>query len=138
MDLMKLGSQLLSQQMGGNVSEDSAANALSSLLGDGKGGIDIGSLVQKFSGGDNPLGGIVSSWLGDGNNEGMGASQLSDMFGEGKLAEFAGKLGIDQEQAKEGLSNALPNLVDQASSGGNLLDSVGGLSGALDMAKKLF
>ena len=60
------------------------------------------------------------------------------MFGGDKLSAFAGKLGVDQDNATEGLSSVLPNLVDQSSSGGSLLDSVGGLGGAMDFAKKLF
>ena len=61
-----------------------------------------------------------------------------EMFGGDKLANFANQLGLDQDSANNGLSEMLPNLVDKSSSGGNLLESVGGLGGALDMAKKLF
>ncbi|NRA71528.1 MAG: hypothetical protein HRU24_10930, partial [Gammaproteobacteria bacterium] len=55
-----------------------------------------------------------------------------------KIAAFASSLGVDSDTATTGLSNMLPDLIDQGSSGGNLLDSVGGIGGALDMAKKFF
>jgi hypothetical protein len=41
-------------------------------------------------------------------------------------------------EAAGGLSDALPQMVDKASSDGSLLDSIGGVSGALGMASKLF
>lgn len=137
MDIMKLATDLLTQQFGGAVSEDGAKNALSGLLGDGSGGIDIAGLASKFasSGG---LKDIVGSWLGDGANSSINPAQLMEMFGGDKLSSFASNLGVDQEQATSGLSEVLPNLMDKASSGGNILESVGGLSGALDFAKKLF
>ena len=65
-------------------------------------------------------------------------SGLMEMFGGDKLSDFASNLGVDQNAATSGLSEVLPNLMDKASSGGNILESVGGLSGALDFAKKLF
>jgi uncharacterized protein YidB (DUF937 family) len=60
------------------------------------------------------------------------------LFGGDKISAFASQLGISDEQAADSLADAVPQIVDQGSSGGNLLDAVGGLSGALDMAKKLF
>lgn len=137
MDLMKIGMSLLSQHFSGSVSEEQAGNALSGLLGDGSGGLDIAGLVTKFSA-NGGLSSVVSSWLGDGANDSVGVGQLLEMFGGDKVSEFASNLGVDQDNALEGLSSVLPNLVDQSSSGGNLLDSVGGLSGVFDAAKKLF
>jgi len=136
MDLMKLGVSLLSKQFSGSVSEGQASNALSGLLGDNQGGLDIAGLVGKFAG-NSELAAIVSSWLGDGENKSINLAQLKEVFGGDKLSEFAGNLGLDQERAADGLSNVLPKLVDQSSSGG-VLDMLGGASGAMDFAKKLF
>lgn len=137
MDLMKLGSELLAKQLGGGVSEQNAGNALQGLLGDSGGGLDIAGLVSKFAS-SGSLGDVVGSWLGDGDNKGIDTSQLLEMFGGDKLSAFAGALGVDQESATQGLGDVLPNLIDKSSSGGSMLESVGGLSGALNMAKKLF
>ncbi len=136
MDVMKLASTLLSEQLGGNVSKDKTENALSSLLGDGQGGLDIGGIMSKMGG--SGLAALAGSWLGDGSNDGISTSQLSELFDGDKLAVFSQNLGVGQDQASEGLAGMLPNLIDQQSSGGNLLSSVGGLGGALGMAKKLF
>jgi uncharacterized protein YidB (DUF937 family) len=132
-DLMKLGVSLISQQFSGSVSEDQASNALSGLLGDNQGGLDIAGLIGKLAG-NSELATIVSSWLGDGENKSINPAQLQEIFGGDKLSEFARNLGLDKEIAAQGLSSILPKLVDQSSSGGML----GGASGALDFAKKLF
>jgi uncharacterized protein YidB (DUF937 family) len=137
MDLLQIGSQLLAKQLGGDVSEEKAGNALSGLLGDGSGGLDIAGLVGKFAS-SAALGNIVGSWLGDGGNKSIDPSQLLEMFGGDKLSAFAASLGLNQETATNGLSEVLPSLIDKSSSGGDLLESVGGLGGALNMAKKFF
>ena len=63
---------------------------------------------------------------------------FSNMLGADKIADFASKLGLSNEEAAGGLSEALPQMVDKASSGGSLLDSIGGISGAVGLASKLF
>ena len=137
MDILKLGSELLARHLGGSVDTGVAQNALTKLLGGGDGQIDIAGLVSQFAG-SGGIGDIVGSWLGDGGNQAINPAQLLEMFGDNKLAEFAGNLGVDQGSATDGLANVLPEMIDKGSSGGNLLDSVGGLGGALGMAKKLF
>ena len=57
------------------------------------------------------------------------------MFGSDKISEFASKLGLSEDEAAGGLSEALPQLVDKASSGGSLLESMGGISGALGIIR---
>ncbi len=125
-----------SGEAGSGLDTGNLASALSGLLGGGQGGIDLGSLVSKFS--STGLGNLVNSWLGDGANESISAGQIKEIFGANQISEFASKLGLNQEEAAGGLSDAIPQMVDRASSGGSLLDSIGGLSGALGMAGKLF
>jgi uncharacterized protein YidB (DUF937 family) len=143
MDLMKIGTQLILSKLGGGASEGGIASALSSLLGGGNsgGGLDLSSLVSGMlkNGGGESGGGIadiVGSWLGDGDNEAVSGSQIKDMLGGDKISEFASKLGVDEDTAADSLAEAVPQMVDKGSSGGSLLDSVGGLSGAIDLAKK--
>ncbi len=146
MDLMKIGTQLILSKLGGGASEGGIASALSSLLGGGNsdGGLDLSSLVTgmlKNGGGESSNSGggiadIVGSWLGDGDNEAVSGSQIKDMLGGDKISEFASKLGVDEDTAADSLAEAVPQMVDKGSSGGSLLDSVGGLSGAIDLAKK--
>ncbi len=133
MDLMKLGTQMLLSKMTGG-SSGNAMSALTGLLGSSDGGLDLGSIVSKMQGGD--MANIASSWLGKGSNESIGADQLRSMFGDDKISEFASQLGTDEDSALSGLSEALPNMVDQGSPDGSLLDSLGGIGGLASMASK--
>jgi len=130
MDLKSMAIKMVMQKMGGG-DEGAIGNALSGLLGGGSDGdLDIGGLVGKFAGGDTAN--AAKSWLGDGANEAVSGEQVSNALGQDKVAAFAEQLGIGQEEAGGALSDLLPNLIDQNSSGGDLL---GGLAG---MASKLF
>jgi uncharacterized protein YidB (DUF937 family) len=135
MDLMKLGAQmLLSKMAGGN--DNNAMSALSSLLGDGKGGLDLGSLVGRMQNGGTDLAGLAASWLGNGKNQAIDINQLRHLLGNEKISQFARQLGTDEDTALNGLSDALPNMVDKASPNGSLLDSFGGVGGLMGMASK--
>jgi uncharacterized protein YidB (DUF937 family) len=139
MDLMKLGTQLILSKLGGNASESGIASALSSLLGGGSkdGGLDLGSLVSGMLGKGGGLEGIVSSWLGDGDNDAVSGSQIKEILGKDKITEFAKQVGVDEDTAADSLAEAVPQMVDKGSTGGSLLDAVGGISGAINLAKKL-
>ena len=134
MDLMELGTQLLSDQLGGTVDSGNATNALSSLLGDGQGGVDLADIVSKMAN-NGDLGNIVNSWLGDGANSAISAESLLGLLGENQIADFASKLGTDSSSAAGTLSEILPQIIDKSSSGGSLLDTAGGLDGLLGAAK---
>ncbi len=142
-DLLKMGATIFinskqSGDAGSGLDVENLASTLSGLAGgspDG-GGFNLGSLLSKMGSGD--LGAIAQSWLGDGNNDAISPEQITNMLGPDKISEFASKLGLSSEQAAGGLSEALPQMVDKASSGGALLDSIGGVSGAISMASKLF
>ena len=133
MNLMELGSQLLSDQLGGDVDANSATDALSSLLGDGQGGVDLAGIVSKMAS-NGELGNIVNSWLGDGSNSAISAESLLGLLGENQIADFASRLGTDSGSAAGTLSEILPQIIDKSSSGGSLLESAGGLDGLLGAA----
>jgi len=134
MDLLKMGQQLLGDKLGDNAG--GMMEAVSGLMGGSEGGLDIAGLTEKLKAGG--LGDQLSSWLGDGENEAISADQVKSAFGEDQVAQVAEKMGVDADTAADSLSQALPNLLDKASSGGSLLDQFGGAAGALDMAKGLF
>ena len=113
---------------------DSVGSALSGLLGQGGGGLDVGSLVNGLK--DKGHGDIADSWLGDGDNAEISADQLKEVLGGDKISEAASQLGTDEGTLLDGLKDALPQLVDKSSSGGSLLDSLGGIGGVASMAKK--
>jgi uncharacterized protein YidB (DUF937 family) len=139
MDLMKLGTQLVMSKLGGGgTSSDSITSVLGNLLGGGDnesdGGGGIGSILSSMK--EKGLGSIADSWLGDGDNEEISTDQLRDVVGGSKVTEMASELGTDEDSLLSGLKDALPQMIDKSSSGGSLLDNLGGLSGALGMAKK--
>lgn len=134
MDLMKLGTELLSEKLGSGVDGDSLTSALSGLLGGSDGNIDVAGLASKMSA-NADLGDVLGSWLGDGENSPISADKIAGLLGDTNIADFASKLGLDNATAASGLADAIPQLMDKASSGGNLLESLGGVGGLMDAAK---
>jgi uncharacterized protein YidB (DUF937 family) len=142
-DLLKLGAQMFieskqSGDAGSGLDIGSVTSALSGLVGGSRGesGFDIGSMLSKMD--SNGLGGVAKSWLGDGSNESISPDEVARTLGADKIADFASTLGLSTQEATGGLSDALPQMVDNASRGGSLLDSIGGVSGAIGLAGKLF
>ncbi len=144
MDLLKVGSSLIqnnSDSATTGLDVGDIASALGGLLGNSEGGLDLASLVSGLS--QNGLGEIVGSWLGSGENSAISMEQITDLLGSDKIAEFASQLGLSKESAAGALADALPQVVDQATSGENsivedMLTQVGGASGAMDMLGKMF
>jgi uncharacterized protein YidB (DUF937 family) len=136
--MLQMAAQLFLDKSGGNTGLDvgSVANALKNLLpGDGN-DLNIGALISQFGSGD--LTSMVGSWLGDGDNDAIGGANITDVLGADKVSSFASELGIDSEQASSGLAGMIPELINKNSSGGSLLDSLGGAEGMAGFAKKLF
>ena len=125
MDLMKLGAQLLKDNIGTEVNEESAGSALSELLGDGKGGLDLSGLISKMTGSEtgDDFTKLATSWLGNGDNEGISITQIVELFDGERIAQFASKLNLDKDAASGFLQKALPQLVDKGSADGSLLDA---------------
>ena len=134
MDILQLGAQMLSQSLDGQVDNEAAGSALSSLLGDGQGNIDLAGLASKMAS-SGELRNILNSWLGDGANEGISAERILSLLGDAQVAEFAGKVGMETDSAARSLSDVLPQLVDKSSSGGSLLEAAGGIGGLMDAAR---
>jgi len=138
-----MGMSLLASKLGGdNADENLLGNVLSKVLGgDGaEGGINLQGLVEKMMGPEtsDTFTEIVQSWLGDGENAPISPDQVKELVGEDKLQEAAAELGQDENSLAETLSEVLPQLVDKSSSGGSLLDAIGGIEGVGNMLKKLF
>lgn len=134
MDLKQIAIQLFMKNMRGANDSSVAESALNELVGKGD-NFDIADLVETFTGKGGGLAAMAASWLGDGVNDSVSASQLQDVLGQGKVESFAKKLGISKEDASDQLAEFLPQLIDKSSRGGSLLDATGGLAG---MAAKLF
>ncbi len=137
MDILKLGASLLMDKLGsGDGNLDDITSAFGNLLSDENGNLDLGNIVSTMQ--EKGLGSVVESWLGDGENDAISGDQVMELFGSERISQIASQLGSDEGSLLDALSDALPQVVDNASSGGSLLDSIGGLEGAWNMAKKLF
>ncbi len=131
MDLLKMGQQLLGDKLG-----DNAGNMMEALSGLTSGeGLDLGGIMEKMKSGG--MGDQLDSFLGDGENQELSADQVKSAFGEEGLSNVASKLGVDNDTAASQLKDVLPGLLDKASSGGNLMESLtgGGAGGLMDAAK---
>ncbi len=128
---MNLAKGMLAQKLGG----DSAAvdGVLNSLIGGGD-KADIGGLLAGLK--EKGLGDVAESWLGDGENQEVSADQLKEVLGAEKVSAAAAELGTDEGSLLDSLKEAIPQMVDQGSTGGSLLDKVGGIGGLAGMAKK--
>lgn len=131
MSLLNVAASLFMEKLGGGeqLDKSSVINALQSLLPTEGGELNIGGLVSQFMS-NGGLSSMVSSWLGDGGNLGISASQVMNVLGEGRIAEFAQQLGLNTETAAAGLSDMIPDLIDKNSRGGDI-----DLNAGLDMAK---
>jgi len=113
--------------------------ALSALVGDGE-EFDISSLISGLTGGG--LASVASSWLGSGENSPISVESIMSLFGNEKIASFASTLGLSEGSALGALSDALPAMVDGASSGGSiaedLLSNLGDKDSLMGMASKFF
>lgn len=133
MDIKNIAAGLLAQKLGLN--QSMVGGIMDKLVGGGD-KMDVAGLVGNLQ--EKGLGNIAESWLGDGENQSISADQLKDALGAEQVTQAAAELGTDENSLLGGLQAALPQLVDKASSGGSLLDSVGGLGGLGGIAKKLF
>ena len=132
-ELFNIGASLLKNKLGQN--EGVLSEALSSILGNKEGGLDLSSITSALQNGN--LDSIASSWIGSGTNKPIDTNGVKELLGSDKISAFANKLGIDDETAADALKDVLPNMVDKATpDGDNMLSSLGGLDGLMSMAGK--
>jgi uncharacterized protein YidB (DUF937 family) len=66
------------------------------------------------------LGQQAQSWIGTGQNMPITPDALSQIFGRGQLSQIAQQMGMSPDKAAGGLSQALPQVVDQMTPGGQI------------------
>jgi uncharacterized protein YidB (DUF937 family) len=99
--------------MGGGLFPGSAGT------GGGLGGAGgLGGLLEQFT--QRGYGRQASSWVGTGPNEPLPPEALSDVFGQQQLADIASQAGVSEDEARTGLSQLLPEVVDHFTPGGQL------------------
>jgi uncharacterized protein YidB (DUF937 family) len=106
------------------------------LVKDSPGG--LGGLISTFQA--KGMGGIISSWVGTGENQPVSGDQVASAIGSEKVNEIAGKLGMSADKVKEGLASVLPVVIDKLTPDGKVpqLPGAGMLEGLAAKATSLF
>lgn len=118
--------------------------ALSSLLGGSSSPLLSGLLqmINNQPGGltgflqgfhDKGLGGVVSSWVGTGQNLPISADQISHVLGSGQLQQLAASVGMSPDAAGSSLAKLLPLVVDHLTPNGQVPQQ----SNLMDIGMKL-
>lgn len=114
---------MLSQRAGGAVAANSAGagglGGLGGMLGNlgasgAQGGIGgmggLGALIEQFT--HKGYGQHANSWVGTGPNEALPPQAINDVFGEEQVAQIAQQAGVSNDDARNGMSELLPGLVN--------------------------
>jgi uncharacterized protein YidB (DUF937 family) len=106
------------KQMGGSLIGDQHAGALSAITdyinSPQVGGIS--GLQKVFQ--EKGLGGIVSSWIGTGENLPISGDQLNSVLHCDALNQVASKFGIDPNTLQSVMTQLLPHIVDKMTPNG--------------------
>ncbi len=86
--------------------------------GGGAGGNVLGSLVERFT--QRGYGAQAASWVGTGENQPLPPQALDEVFGEQALQQIAQQAGVGIDDARSGLSQLLPEVVDHFTPQGEL------------------
>ena len=136
MQILEIATKLLSQKLG-NGNEGVVSTALTKLLPMAGGDIELTALLGLFTKGGGGLASLAQTWLGDGGNASISPAQIMSVFGADKIGTLASEIGVSPEDAAGGLSGVIPELLDKASSGGQMKNDV--VSGVVSgLAGKLF
>ena len=80
----------------------------------------LGGLLQQFQ--QKGFADHVQSWIGTGENQPIEPTAVSDVFGNAQLAQIASQAGVSDDDARSGLSELLPRVVDHLTPEGKLPD----------------
>lgn len=78
----------------------------------------LNGLVQSFQ--EKGLGGIISSWIGTGENLPISAEQIQQGLGSDMVQNLAAKVGIAPEELNGKLAELLPGLIDKLTPDGTV------------------
>jgi uncharacterized protein YidB (DUF937 family) len=106
---------------GGSLS-DLIPGGLGGLLGGAAAGTvlsgGLGNLIKELQ--DNGHGRVAQSWIGTGDNHEIAPDQLAAALGGDTLDALSQHTGLEREDLLTGLSQYLPDLIDQLTPNGRL------------------
>ncbi|MGF6597045.1 uncharacterized protein YidB (DUF937 family) [Paraburkholderia sp. GAS448] len=113
--LDSIGSLLNKSPEGGGGQQALIATALE-FVNNQPGGLN--GLIQQFK--DKGAGDIISSWVGNGENQPISPDTLHNVLGSDAVTSIASKAGIAPEQVTGLLSQVLPHVVNAATPEGEV------------------
>ena len=94
----------------------------------------LGGILEKFKSGG--MADQAASWVGKGENLPVSAEQISNILGDGAIADMAAKFGLTPETLSAQIAQYLPSMVDKLTPDGEVTEQSGGLlSSVLGMLK---
>ena len=112
MALLPLVLNMLSNRGGG------AGGVAAPVMGGGGGMGGLGGLLQQLA--QSGYGRQADSWVGTGANEALPPQAWSNVLPPGQLSAIASQAGISEDQARNGLSQLVPEVVDRLTPQGQL------------------
>ena len=109
-------------------SSNPLASSVMQMINNQPGGIS--GLLQQFH--DKGMGGLVTSWVGTGQNLPISADQIQHVLGSEQVKELAAKVGISPDEASSHLAQLLPMLVDKLTPNGQVPQSSSSTSSLLE------
>jgi uncharacterized protein YidB (DUF937 family) len=82
------------------------------------GGGGLGGLLEQFT--QRGYGRQAQSWVSTGQNEAIDPDALAQVFGNDRIAQIAAQAGVSEDEARGGLAELLPNVVDHFTPDGRL------------------
>lgn len=87
-------------------------------LGSGSSGGGLGGLLEQFT--QRGYGRQAQSWVSTGQNEAIDPDALRQVFGDDGIAQIAAQAGVSEDDARGGLAQLLPDVVDHFTPDGKL------------------
>lgn len=119
--MIELGVNIFGKYISNSSSSD-ISEVVVDILKDESGKLNIGQLIESFS--SSGVADVMASWLGNGENLDIDMDTLASILGEGKVSGVSNVLGLSADESKEVLSKTLPELMDNVSKDGAVLDSL--------------
>jgi len=135
MSLLDTLGSLLGQSPEGGGGQQALISTALEYINNQPGGLN--GLIQQFK--DKGAGDIISSWVGNGENQPISADTLHSVLGPDAVNDLAAKAGVQPDQVTGLLSQILPHVVNAATPNGeapaegqlnatSVLGALGGLS----------
>jgi len=125
-----LGGRPTGASVGGKPSGATPGGSLADMLPGGLGGLlggaaagsvlsgGLGNLMKELQ--ERGYGDVANSWVGSGENQDIAPRDLEHALGSDTITTLAQQTGLDRDELLAGLSDHLPDLVDQLTPHGRL------------------